>query len=70
LTAYDTGGLEIIALRAQAEALLGDRFDIRLFHDRILENGAIPLGALRAHVEAWIAEVEAKQEEGAARTRP
>ena len=54
LTAYDTGGLEIFALRKEAEERLGDAFDIRSFHDRILENGALPLGALREHVEAWI----------------
>jgi uncharacterized protein (DUF885 family) len=56
LTAYDTGGLEIFALQQQAEERLGDAFDIREFHDRILENGALPLGALREHVETWIAE--------------
>jgi uncharacterized protein (DUF885 family) len=55
LTAYDTGGLEIFALRKEAEERLGDAFDIRAFHDRILENGALPLAALREHVEAWIA---------------
>lgn len=60
LTAYDTGGLEILALRAKAFQRLGERFDIQAFHDRVLENGAIPLGALRAHVESWIAEEEAK----------
>jgi uncharacterized protein (DUF885 family) len=58
LTAYDTGGLEILALRTEAEKRLRTAFDIRAFHDRILENGALPLGALRTHVEAWIAEVE------------
>ncbi len=58
LTAYDTGGLEIFALRAEAETRLGEKFDIREFHDRILENGAVPLAAMREHVEAWIAEVE------------
>ena len=56
LTAYDSGGLEILALRRQAEAALGDDFDIREFHDRVLENGTIPLGYLRQHIEAWIAE--------------
>lgn len=60
LTAYDSGGLEILALRHQAEAALGDRFDIREFHDRVLENGTIPLSALREHVEAWIAAKEAE----------
>jgi uncharacterized protein (DUF885 family) len=55
LTAYDSGGLEILALRRQAEEALGDDFDIREFHDRVLENGTIPLGYLRQHIEAWIA---------------
>ena len=54
LTAYDSGGLEILALRRQAEAVLGEDFDIRAFHDSVLENGTIPLGYLRQHVEAWI----------------
>jgi len=54
LTAYDSGGLEIFALRRQAEETLGDDFDIREFHDRILENGTIPLPALRAHIERWL----------------
>lgn len=55
LTAYDSGALEIFALRDLAERTLGDRFDIKAFHDRVLENGAIPLPMLRTHVEAWIA---------------
>lgn len=61
LTAYDSGGLEIVALRQQAEAALGEAFDIREFHDRVLEYGTIPLPALREHIEAWIA---AKQPDG------
>jgi len=56
LTAYDSGGLEILALRRQAETALKGDFDIREFHDRVLENGTIPLSQLRNHVEAWIAE--------------
>jgi len=56
LTAYDSGGLEILALRRQAEKALGDDFDLREFHDRVLENGTIPLPTLRAHVERWIEE--------------
>ena len=55
LTAYDSGGLEILALRRQAEKALGEDFDIREFHDRVLENGTIPLGNLRQHIETWIA---------------
>ncbi len=56
LTAYDSGGLEIFALREEARAQLGEAFDIREFHDRVLENGTVPLSALRAHIERWIAE--------------
>ena len=56
LTAYDSGGLEILALRREAEIALGDDFDIREFHDRILQNGTIPLVQLRASIEAWLAE--------------
>lgn len=61
LTAYDTGGLEILALRQEAEERLQERFDIREFHQRVLENGALPLGFLRVHVERWIAEREKVQ---------
>lgn len=56
LTAYDTGALEILALRAEAQSALGARFDLRQFHDRILEQGVIPLTALRARVWEWIEE--------------
>ena len=55
LTAYDTGGIEIAALREQAKGALGDAFDLRAFHQRVLENGSVPLTALRVNVEAWIA---------------
>ena len=54
LTAYDSGGLEIMALRRGAEQALGARFDIREFHQRVLENGIVPLSALRTHVTEWI----------------
>ena len=52
------GGLEILALRREAEEAIGDDFDIREFHDRVLENGMIPLKQLRSHIEAWIADYE------------
>jgi uncharacterized protein (DUF885 family) len=60
LTAYDSGGLEILALRKMAEDAMGKDFDIREFHDRILENGTIPLLQLRAHIEAWVEDYEAR----------
>ena len=58
LTAYDSGGLEIVALRREAEAVLGDDFDIRVFHDRVLEHGTIPLGDLQRHIRAWLADAK------------
>ena len=54
LTSYDSGALEIVALRREAETALGEDFDIREFHDRVLENGTVPLRLLRRHVEAWL----------------
>ncbi|MGY6588662.1 MAG: DUF885 domain-containing protein [Wenzhouxiangella sp.] len=52
--AYKTGELLIRELRAQAEARLGDGFDLRAFHDHILAMGAMPLAALEQRMNAWI----------------
>ena len=52
--AYKIGELEILRLREQAQTALGDNFDIRAFHDRVLVDGPMPLGLLSAHVQAWI----------------
>jgi uncharacterized protein (DUF885 family) len=54
--AYKIGQLKIRELRTQAEARLGSKFDARKFHDAILENGAVPLGVLEAHMKHWIDE--------------
>ena len=51
---YGLGRLEIRRLRAFAERTLRKRFDIRAFHDRVLENGAVPLPMLRAAVYRWL----------------
>ena len=51
---YALGRLEIRRLRDQAQHKLRARFDIREFHDRVLENGAIPLPLLRASIERWL----------------
>ena len=53
-TSYMTGRLEIERLRDEAKARLGDKFDVREFHDRVLESGSVPLSFLRAHIEAWL----------------
>lgn len=53
-TAYLTGSLVIQDLRRQAESALGERFDIRAFHDRVIENGTITLTMLQARIDAWI----------------
>jgi uncharacterized protein (DUF885 family) len=57
--AYKMGQLKILALRERAKQALGDRFDIRAFHDEILGGGALPLDVLEARTEAWIAAVKA-----------
>ncbi len=54
LTSYDVGGEEIKALRILAEERMGEDFNIKEFHTKILENGSIPLGALREVVVDWI----------------
>jgi uncharacterized protein (DUF885 family) len=53
---YKLGQLEILKLREEAKAELGSRYDIRAFHDEILDGGALPLDVLDARVSAWIAE--------------
>ncbi|WP_407935261.1 DUF885 domain-containing protein [Alkalimonas mucilaginosa] len=54
-TSYKIGMIRIQQLRQQAELALGDRFDIRGFHDTILGGGALPLDLLERRVERWIA---------------
>ena len=53
--AYKTGQLAIIRLRQKAEKALGERFDLRAFHEVVLMNGAMPLGILEKVVDEWIA---------------
>ncbi|QFT54068.1 DUF885 family protein [Microbulbifer sp. THAF38] len=59
-TAYKIGMLKIIELREKAKTQLGDKFDVRGFHDTILANGAVPLNVLEELVDNWVAGVKAK----------
>ena len=52
--AYKLGQVEILRLRAMAEEALGDRFDIRAFHDAVLGEGAVGLRTLRGTIATWL----------------
>ncbi len=58
--AYKIGQLKFLELRARAEEALGERYDIRGFHDAVLATGAVPLDILERTVDAWIAAQKAK----------
>ncbi len=57
-TAYMIGKMKILELREQAREELGDDFDIRLFHDTVLEDGAVPLSVLEAKIDDMVREVK------------
>ncbi len=52
---YKLGELRIKALRAKAKAALGADFDVRRFHNAVIDNGALPLDVLEQQIDAWIA---------------
>jgi uncharacterized protein (DUF885 family) len=58
---YKLGQLKILELRERAKTELGDKFDIRAFHDEILNGGALPLDVLDARTTAWIAAQKGKK---------
>ena len=53
--AYKVGQLKLLELRDLAKKALGDKFDIRAFHDQVLDSGALPLDVLSDRIDAWIA---------------
>jgi uncharacterized protein (DUF885 family) len=52
---YYLGEMEIVKERRKAEAVLGAKFNVRAFHDAVLETGSVPLPLLEQHLDAWIA---------------
>ena len=58
---YMIGRLKILELRHRAETALGDRFDIRRFHDAVLRNGSVPLDVLEGEIDRWIAAEQARR---------
>lgn len=58
-TAYKIGMIKLIELREKAKTTLGDKFDIRAFHDVVLKNGAVPLDVLEQLVDEYIAATQA-----------
>jgi uncharacterized protein (DUF885 family) len=52
--AYKLGQLEIRQLRTEAEKKLGAEFDVRKFHDAVLENGGVPLNVLETQMNRWM----------------
>ena len=54
--AYKIGQLKILELRERAEIELGDKYDIKDFHDEVLKRGSLPLDLLEYYIDEWINE--------------
>jgi uncharacterized protein (DUF885 family) len=59
--AYKVGQLKILEMRDRAKKALGPKFDIRAFHDQVLDSGALPLDVLDQRINDWIAASTAGQ---------
>jgi uncharacterized protein (DUF885 family) len=59
---YMIGNLEILRLREQARAALGEEFDVREFHDQVLGHGSVTLPLLRELVQEWTAAERARMQ--------
>jgi uncharacterized protein (DUF885 family) len=60
-TSYKIGMLKIQELRRKGEAALGERFDLRAFHDTVLGGGAMPLTMLEQRIDRWVASTSASR---------
>jgi uncharacterized protein (DUF885 family) len=58
---YKMGQLKILELRDRAKTALGPKFDLKAFHDVVLDSGALPMDVLEKQVDAWIATQHAAQ---------
>ena len=56
---YKIGQLEISRLRREAEAALGDKFDIRSFHRQVLTTGVVPMSVLNTNMQEWVQQQKA-----------
>ncbi len=61
---YKIGQLKFLELRAKAEKELGPKFDIRAFHDQVLDSGALPLDVVQSRIDNWIAAQKTTQKAG------
>lgn len=59
--AYKLGQMEILKLREEARQKLGDKFDVRAFHDAVIGSGPLPLDVMREQVERWITQQRDRQ---------
>ena len=66
---YKLGQIHISALRAKAQAALGDRFDVKEFHSQVLRDGAVPMDVLTAKIDRWISRVADGNRSPASRSR-
>jgi len=66
---YKIGQLQILKLRQYAKEQLGNKFDIRAFHDEVLGNGALPMDVLEQHIHTWVAEQKAGGSAAASTTK-
>lgn len=60
-TAYTLGMKKIFALREYARIELGTAFDLRLFHEQVLQGGAMPLTLLEDHIKDWVSTTKAQR---------